>query len=69
MRRSLADQQTTGHSGQAIVIARHVGVDVQTLVTHDEGYRLSEAGRALLAAMLPLNAWAERWLGPKGKAR
>jgi DNA-binding HxlR family transcriptional regulator len=37
------------------------------IVMHDEGYCLSEAGRALLAAMLPLNAWAERWLGPKGK--
>jgi len=36
------------------------------IVDHDAGgYRLSESGRALLAAMLPLNAWAERWLGPK----
>jgi DNA-binding HxlR family transcriptional regulator len=37
------------------------------IVVHDDGYCLSEAGRALLAAMLPLNAWAERWLGPKAK--
>ena len=32
------------------------------IVDHDDGgYRLAESGRALLAAMLPLNAWAERW--------
>ena len=38
------------------------------IVLHDEGgYRLGDAGRALLAAMLPLNDWAQRWLGPKGK--
>ena len=36
------------------------------IVDHDAGgYRLGESGRALLAAMLPLNAWAERWLGAK----
>ena len=36
------------------------------IVLHDEGgYRLSDAGRALLGAMLPLNAWAERWLGSR----
>lgn len=38
------------------------------IVVHDDGYRLSEAGQALLAAMLPLNAWAERWLGPRKKS-
>ena len=38
------------------------------IVDHDDGgYRLSDSGRALLAAMLPLNAWAERWLGAEGK--
>ena len=33
-------------------------------VEHDEGgYRLSDGGRGLLAALMPLYAWAE---GPKG---
>ena len=27
----------------------------------DEGYRLSEQGRSLIAAFLPLHDWAERW--------
>jgi len=39
------------------------------IVDHDDGgYRLGESGRALLAAMLPLNAWAERWIGPKRRS-
>ena len=39
------------------------------IVDHDDGgYRLAESGRALLAAMLPLNAWAEHWLGPKKRS-
>ena len=38
------------------------------IVDHDDGgYRLSTAGRALLDAMLPLNAWAERWLASKAR--
>jgi DNA-binding HxlR family transcriptional regulator len=32
------------------------------LVEHgDGGYRLSTTGRSLLALILPLHAWAERW--------
>jgi len=31
------------------------------LVDHDGGYHLTPEGRALLAAMQPLSAWAERW--------
>jgi len=39
---------------------REVGI-----VEHDTGgYRLSEAGRELLAAMKPLNDWAQRWIKP-----
>jgi DNA-binding HxlR family transcriptional regulator len=35
------------------------------LVEHDGGYRLTADGRALLAAMQPLSAWAERWGGAR----
>jgi DNA-binding HxlR family transcriptional regulator len=35
------------------------------LVDHDGGYRLTADGRALLAAMQPLSAWAERWAGAR----
>lgn len=29
----------------------------------DNGYRLSDAGQRLLAALAPLDDWAKRWLG------
>jgi DNA-binding HxlR family transcriptional regulator len=35
------------------------------LVEHDGGYQLTADGRALLAAMQPLSAWAERWGGAR----
>jgi len=35
------------------------------LVDHDGGYQLTADGRALLAAMQPLSAWAERWGGAR----
>ena len=31
------------------------------IVEHGGGYRLSVAGKSLLALILPLHAWAERW--------
>ena len=33
------------------------------LVDHECGYRLTAEGRALLQALQPLSAWAERWGG------
>ena len=33
------------------------------LVDHEGGYRLTAEGRALLQALQPLSAWAERWGG------
>ena len=39
------------------------------LVDHDGGYRLTAEGRALLAAMQPLSAWAERWGARRTAAR
>jgi len=38
------------------------------LVDHEGGYRLTADGRALLAAMQPLSAWAERWGGARRAA-
>ena len=35
------------------------------LVDHEGGYQLTADGRALLAAMQPLSAWAERWGGAR----
>lgn len=32
------------------------------VVEHDDGYRLTRRGRALIAALAPLNQWAEDWL-------
>jgi len=31
------------------------------VVKNDEGYRLTDEGAALLDALAPLHAWAERW--------
>jgi DNA-binding HxlR family transcriptional regulator len=33
------------------------------------GYRLTRIGADLAAAIAPLNAWAERWKGPRSPAR
>jgi DNA-binding HxlR family transcriptional regulator len=34
-----------------------------------DGYRLSDTGRDLLAALEPLDAWAKRWSRRTGRAR
>ena len=39
------------------------------LVDHEGGYHLTAEGRALLAAMQPLSAWAERWGMRRPEAR
>ncbi len=33
----------------------------------EDGYALTEDGRALLAALAPLHAWAERWGGRESR--
>ena len=38
------------------------------LVDHEGGYHLTGEGRALLAAMQPLSAWAEGWGGGRRPA-
>jgi DNA-binding HxlR family transcriptional regulator len=38
------------------------------LVEHDGGYHLSAEGRALLQALQPFSAWAERWGGAQKRA-
>ena len=59
-----AAQAQPGLLNTRLAELREVGI-----VDHDDGgYRLSESGRALLAAMLPLNTWAERWLAPKRRS-
>ncbi len=40
-------------------------VDAGIVAGKDEGYRLSEEGRALLGLLAPLSAWAKRWAARK----
>lgn len=35
--------------------------DANIVALTEEGYRLTDEGRALQAAFMPLHAWAEKW--------
>jgi len=61
--------QEAAQAQPGLLNTRLAELRVAGIVDHDDGgYRLSESGGALLAAMLPLSAWAERWLGPKRRS-
>jgi DNA-binding HxlR family transcriptional regulator len=62
--------QEAASTNPALLNTRLAELRAAGLVDHDGGYRLTAEGRALLQALQPLSAWAERWGGaPKAASR
>ena len=65
--------QTAADTNPSVLNSRLSELRAAKIVEHGGGgYRLSATGRSLLALILPLHAWAERWatgLDPIGIAR
>jgi DNA-binding HxlR family transcriptional regulator len=56
----------SGMSPSVLNLRLHELRNADVVVLQDGGgYALTEAGRQLLAALAPLQAWAERWNPPK----
>ena len=64
--------QTAADTNPSVLNSRLSELRAAKIVEHGGGYRLSATGRSLLALILPLHAWADRWaaqLDPIGVAR
>jgi len=65
--------QTAADTNPSVLNSRLSELRAVKIVEHGGGgYRLSATGRSLLALILPLHAWADRWaaqLDPIGVAR
>jgi len=55
--------QEAASTNPALLNTRLAELREAGLVDHEGGYRLTAEGRALLQALQPLSAWAERWGG------